>query len=167
MELIYLWEADIEKAYVLQNAFLEDENGFINNAYGYSLDEYKAYVKTKAERSKGIGLPEGYVADTVYILIDDNDDYVGIFNLRHNLNEKLKNGAGHIGYGICAKYRGRGYATKGLKLLIAEAFKIIPEEEIYMSVNKNNLASLKVQLKNGAYIHHEDDTEFYTRIKRA
>ncbi len=42
----------------------------------------------------------------------------------------------------------------------------IPEDEIYMSVHKDNPASLKVQLKNGAYIHHENDKEYYTRIKR-
>lgn len=42
----------------------------------------------------------------------------------------------------------------------------LPEDEIYMSVHKDNPASLKVQLKNGAYIHHEDEKEFYTRVKR-
>ena len=26
--------------------------------------------------------------------------------------------------------------------------------------------SLKTQLKNGAYIHHEDDKEYFTRVKR-
>jgi hypothetical protein len=33
-----------------------------------------------------------------------------------------------------------------------------------MSVNKDNPASLKVQIKNGAYIHHENETEYFTRI---
>ena len=36
--------------------------------------------------------------------------------------------------------------------------------EAYLSVNKDNPASLQVQLNNGAYIHHEDDKEYYTRI---
>ena len=35
-----------------------------------------------------------------------------------------------------------------------------------MSVSKKNPASLRVQMKNGAYIHHEDEEEFYTRIRR-
>ena len=43
---------------------------------------------------------------------------------------------------------------------------MIREDEIYMSVHKDNPASLKVQMKNGAYIHHEDEQEIYTRIKR-
>ena len=50
-------------------------------------------------------------------------------------------------------------------MMISIAKDIIEEDEIYMSVRKENRASLKVQLNNGAYIHHEDDKEYYTRIK--
>lgn len=115
--------------------------------------------------SKGIDLPEGYVPSTEYFLWSD-DKIVGVFRIRHYLNDLLKNGAGHVGYGIRKQYRGKGYATEGLRLTIEKAWEIIREEEIYMSVYKNNPASLQVQKKNGAYIHHEDDEEFYTRIKR-
>ena len=90
---------------------------------------------------------------------------MGWFRLRQSLNDGLKNGAGHIGYGIKSEYRKRGYATEGLKMMISIAKDIIEEDEIYMSVRKENRASLKVQLNNGAYIHHEDDKEYYTRIK--
>ena len=82
------------------------------------------------------------------------------------LNDFLREGAGHIGYGIGKDYRGKGYASEGLRLTIEKAWEIIKEDEIYMSVHKDNPASLQVQKKNGAYIHHEDDKEFYTRIKR-
>lgn len=86
--------------------------------------------------------------------------------MRHCLNEALKNGAGHIGYGIKKDCRGKGYATEGLKLVLEKAREIVKEDEIYMSVSKNNPASLRVQIKNGAYIHHEDKKEFYTRIRK-
>ncbi len=36
--------------------------------------------------------------------------------------------------------------------------------EVYMSVNKDNPASLRVQIKNGAYIHHDNEKEYFTRI---
>lgn len=166
MRLVKLWEADVKKAYELQNSFEENENGFCNSAYGFSFDEFKDYVIKKENYSKGIGLPNGHVPDSVYILVNDEDEYVGIFNLRHCLNEALAKGAGHIGYGIRDIYRKEGYATKGLSLIIEEAWKIIPEDEIYLSVNKNNPASLRVQIKNGAILHHEDDEEYYTRIKK-
>lgn len=59
-----------------------------------------------------------------------------------------------------------GGCAKGLALTIEKAKAIIPEDEIYLSVHKENIASLKAQLKNGAYIHHEDEKEYYTRIKK-
>lgn len=114
--------------------------------------------------SKGIDLPEGHVPGTEYFLWDDNE-IVGLFRIRHELNGFLREGAGHIGYGIKKECRGKGYATKGLALIIEKAKEIIKEDEIYMSVHKDNPASLQVQLKNGAYIHHEDDKKYYTRIK--
>ena len=115
--------------------------------------------------AKGINLPDGYVPATEYFLWDD-DKIVGLFRIRHELNEFLAKGAGHIGYGIRKEYRGKGYATQGLRLTIEKAWEIIKEDEIYMSVNKDNAASLQVQKANGAYIHHEDENKFYTRIKR-
>lgn len=66
-------------------------------------------------------MPEGHVPDTVYVLEDDSEGYVGIVKLRHRLNDALRQGAGHIGYGIRKEYRGRGYATAALSLALDEA----------------------------------------------
>ena len=96
-------------------------------------------------------------------MLVDEDVYVGVFSLRHCLNDFLREGSGHIGYCISEKYRGRGYATKGLKLTLEKAGQR-SIHEVYMSVNKDNPASLRVQMKNGAYIHHENETKFFTRI---
>ena len=129
-------------------------------------EEFAQYVEMQKGYSQGRGLPEGYVPCTVYVLVDDQNNYVGLFNLRHCLNDALRQGAGHIGYGIRSEYRGRGYASAGLRLLLREAWKIVPEEEIYLSVHKDNPASLQVQKNNGATIHHEDAQQYYTRIRR-
>ena len=88
----------------------------------------------------------------------------GLFRVRHYLNDALRSGGGHIGYGIRDQYRGRGYATKGLALTIEKARDLVAEDELYLSVHKDNPASLRVQEKNGAYIHHSDEKEYYTRI---
>lgn len=158
------WE-DIEQEYVFTTEQPEDENGFTNKYEGVSREEFEKVVLPRLiNNSKGIDLPEGHVPGTEYFLWDD-DEIVGLFRIRHELNDFLREGAGHIGYGIKKEYRGKGYATKGLALTIEKAKEIIKEDEIYMSVHKDNPASLQVQLKNGAYIHHEDDKEYYTRIK--
>lgn len=167
--MLYLKKAnldDIEKEYLFITNLPEEENGFINPDYNVSKVDFKNLtLPLYINHSNGIDLPDGWIPYTTYFLWNDND-IVGLFRIRHYLNEYLKNGAGHIAYGISKEYRGKGFATKGLNLAIEKAWEIIPENEIYMSVHKDNPASLKVQINNGAYIHHEDDKEFYTRIKR-
>jgi predicted acetyltransferase len=167
--MLYLKEAnltDIEQEYDFITNTPVDENGFTNPNSGCTRSDFEASIlPAMIAHAKGIGLSEGWVPSTKFFLWDD-DQIVGLFNFRHHLTPALANGAGHIGYGIRKEYRGKGYATEGLRLVIEKAWQIIPEDEIYLSAHKTNPASLQVQLKNGAYIHHEDDESFFTRIKR-
>ena len=167
--MIYLKEAnfeDIEKEYNFITNTPKNENGFTNKDSGCSFEEFRDLVLPRyINNSMGLNLGQGKVASTEYFLWND-DKIIGLFRIRHSLNEALRNGAGHIGYGLAKEYRGKGYCKEGLRLVIQKAWDIIPEEEIYMSVHKTNVASLKAQLSNGAYIHHEDDVEYYTRIKK-
>lgn len=96
----------------------------------------------------------------------DGEGLVGEFRIRHYLTDALRNGAGHIGYSIRKDLRGRGYGTAGLKLTLEIARKIIPEEEVYLRVNKDNIASQKVMLKNGARIAGEDESHWFMRIPK-
>lgn len=155
---------DIEKEYqALQQ--VPPQNGFENNYYNCSFQEFKdIHSKKLLDSAKGINLKPEYVAQTYYFLWND-EEIVGLFKIRHELNENLKNGAGHVGYAIIEKYQGKGYAKKGLKLALEICKQLIKEDEVYFSVNKDNPASLQVQLNNGAYIANEDDIEYYTRIK--
>ena len=67
--------------------------------------------------------------------------------------------------GISAiSFRGRGYGTEGLRLTLAEARHIVPEEEIYLRVNLDNPASLHVMLKNGGRIAAQDESHYFVRI---
>lgn len=166
--MVYLKEAnlkDAEKEYQFLKDTLVDENGFENKYYGFLYEDFAEKALPEIIKfSKGIDLPRGYVPQTLYFLWDDNN-VVGLFKIRHRLTDSLKNGAGHIGYSIHKNYRGKGYASKGLELAIEKARNIIRENEIYLSVHIDNPASLRVQLNNGAYIHHSDEKEHYTRIK--
>lgn len=92
--------------------------------------------------------------------------YGGQFRIRHYLCESLRTGGGHIGYFIKKEFRGRGYGTEGLKQTLQIARTIIPEDEIFLRVNKDNPASLKVMLRNGGRIEHEDELKYYVRIKK-
>lgn len=154
----------MEKEYLYLKDLPENETGFTNKYFGISREDFiNTAFPTMIKHSEGIDLPEGYVPCTEFFLWDD-DTIVGLFRIRHCLNEALRDGSGHIGYGIAKQFRKKGYATQGLALTIKKAWEIIQEDEIYMSVRKDNIASLKVQMNNGAYIHHEDSTHYFTRI---
>ena len=98
------WE-DIEKEFEYVPNTPENENGFTNSYSNISLEEFKdSALPRMLNHAKGINLPEGFVPCTEYFLWD-NDEIVGWFRLRQKLNEALRSGAGHIGYGIKSEYR--------------------------------------------------------------
>ena len=167
-DMVYLKAAnyeDIEKEFLFVQDMPVDENGMTNEWYGISREDFeRKALKEMIAFSKGENLPDGYVPETFLFLWDD-DEIVGQFRIRHFLCESLKMGAGHIGYFIKKECRGRGYGKEGLRQALQIARDIIPEDEIYLRVNKNNPVSLNVMLHNGGYIEHEDEHKYYVRIK--
>lgn len=166
--MLYLLEAnykDCVKEYDFTSKMPYDENGFIYDWYGTKREDFEDAVSKMIDSQTGEGLPEGYVPETIYFLWD-NDEIVGMFRFRHYLCPSLAEGAGHIGYYIGKEFRGKGYAAKGLRLLIEETRDLLPEDEYYIRANKDNIASQKTVLKNGGYIHHTDKDKVYMRIRK-
>ena len=144
----------------------EDENGFTNSFHGVTWEKYRDEVLPEMMSYENpIDMPDWFVPETYYYLWDD-ECLVGEFRIRHHLTDALKNGAGHIGYSIKKEYRGKGYATKGLKLTLEIARTIVPEDEIYLRLLKSNKASLRVMEKNGARCVGEDAEHFFMRIHK-
>ena len=143
-----------------------DENGLTNPYKGIAYDEYiEKALPTLISYEHPVDMPDWFVPETYYYLWD-GDCLVGEFRIRHRLTETLKKGAGHIGYSIRKDKRGKGYGTAGLELTVQIAKEIVPEEEIYLRVNKDNIPSQKVMLNNGAYIIGEDMEHYFFRIKK-
>ncbi len=174
--MLYLKPAnfdDIEKEYAFVAAEPADENGFTNDFAGISFEAFKAVALPRMiDWAQGKNLPEGFVPETFYFLWSDEGQsdcalhkIVGELRLRHHLVPALENGSGHVGQFIKREFRGKGYCTEGLRLLIEEARKIVPEDELYLHCNADNMASLRVMLKNGGTIHHKDENGVFVRIK--
>ena len=128
------------------------ENGFMNDVFGISYDEYKQWLKNQDNFHQGIGLPEGWIPYTTYFLYIDNIP-VGIGRVRHKTSEYLQTvvGAGEIGYAIAKEHRGKGYGN----ILFQELLKKCKEfgfGKITLFPHKNNEATIKIMLKNGGKI---------------
>ena len=157
------WE-DIEKEWAFVRDMPVDENGLTNAWHGVSREDFRAKALPQMLAfAEGRDLPEGFVPETFFYLWKD-DEIVGEFRIRHWLCESLRTGAGHIGQFIGKPFRGQGLGTEGLRLTLEEAHLIVPEEEIYLRVNLDNPASLRIMLKNGGRIAGQDGEHYYVRI---
>ena len=166
VELRKINEQDAAAQWAYTTALPADENGLTNPYHGVSYDEYLANVlPTLISYEHPVNMPDWFVPETYYYLWD-GERLVGEFRIRHYLTEALRNGAGHIGYSIWKDVRGKGYGTAGLRLTIEKAKQIIPEDEIYLRVYKDNIASQKVMLNNGAYVAGEDESHYFFRIPK-
>lgn len=155
---------DAEKEYDLFQK-LPSENGFTNPFYDISYDTFLSRLSEYMDRAKGIHLPPNRVASTS-LLLWDGDTPVGLFSLRHYLNDALREGAGHIGCAIRPDLRRQGYAKAGLRLAI-EYLRALPDfdgGEVYLSCDKENTASLKTMLSCGGYVHHAALGHYFVRI---
>ncbi len=166
--MLYLKEAnteDIQAEWLFVKDMPEDENGLTNKWHDISLEDFRAHALPEMIRfSKGLDLPDRMVPETFFFLWE-NDHIAGQFRIRHYLNDALRVGAGHIGYYVGKAFRGRGLAAEGLRLTLEAAKVIVPEEETYLRVNKNNPASLRVMLKNGGRVVGENESRYFVRIR--
>ena len=166
LELRKMNYIDIRQQWEYVTALPADENGLTNPYEGVSLEEYERVVLPELVMHENpINMPDWFVPETYYYLWD-GDKLVGEYRIRHYLTEALKAGAGHIGYSIKKEYRGKGYGTKGLKMVLDIAREIVPEDEIYLRVLKSNIPSFKAINSNGAYIAGEDEMHYLMRVRK-
>ena len=157
---------DVEKEWAFVRDMPEDENGLTNSHHGISRQEFveKVFPEMK-DQEKGLNMPDWMVPQTILYLWED-ETIVGQFRIRHYLNDALREGAGHIGYFVGKEYRGKGYATEGLRQTLDVAKTLVPEDEYYLRVNRDNPASLKVMEKNGGRVVGEDENHYFVRISK-
>ena len=142
-----------------KDSFLESVKGIVADGNVHflrtAIDEnnFQQYCDTLIGYRSGIGLPEGYVNETVLWLIDGGE-HIGNLSLRHELTEHLLKIGGHIGYIISPKHRGKGYGTKILALGLKEAAKL-DIEKVLVTCDKTNTASAKIIEKNGGVLENE------------
>jgi predicted acetyltransferase len=119
---------------------------------GKSFSKYITWLELN---SQGVGLPEGYVPNSTFWLVDSNDEIVAIANLRHELTEDLMKLGGHIGYGVRSSVRRKGYATEILKQSLQEA-RLLGIGNLRVTCEKENLGSSRAIVRNGGQLDDEE-----------
>ncbi len=162
MHLQKLSTNDGEAVYRMLQDIGTCENSFTNPVRGMAFEEYKKWLSQQEEWSEGRNLPEGYVAQTIYWLVDGGMP-VGIGKIRHALTPESREYGGNVGYAIASAHRGRGYGKILLGFLLGEAKKM-ELDEILLTVDKGNHASRKVVESNGGILVRENSERWYYRI---
>lgn len=117
--------------------------------------DFQGMLNSLSDSEKGLGVPEGWVPDSTFWLINHHNRVLGAVNIRHRLTEYLFNAGGHIGYGIRPSERRKGLATILLGLSLIEAKKLGIEDALVVC-DAVNIGSEKTIIKNGG----KPDTDF-------
>lgn len=116
--------------------------------------DFELYVEREKSQAEGKNLPEGYVPQTVYWLVDKGE-FIGAVRIRHVLNEHLKQVGGHIGYHIRPSKRRQGYGSKILELALPKACAL-GIDHVLLTCDATNDASRKIIEKNGGVLENEE-----------
>lgn len=90
----------------------------------------------------------GWVPAEHYDIVVEGE-VVGTIQLRLGNTESMKSYGGHVGYGVEARYRGKGYASAALKELCQIARRH-GFREIWITCRPDNVASWRTLEKAGA-----------------
>lgn len=151
-----------ELVYSLFQKIGRNENEFQNTANGLSFTEFGAWIKEQIDWANGIGLPEGFVKQNVYILYLESTP-IGVGKIRHKLTDRSREKGGNIGYAISPDFRGHGYAVFLLKELVIQSNEMGVFERL-LTVEKNNYASRKTVEKAGGQLIRENDERWFFEI---
>jgi len=108
-------------------------------------------------------IPSGRVPALTYFYVNEEDEIVGMINIRLALNDFLRREGGHIGYCVRPSQRRKNYGTSMLKQALV-ACKIIGLNEIIITCDKSNVASAGVIKNCGGVLEQEFYSETYKEI---
>jgi predicted acetyltransferase len=125
--------------------------------YPFPLDfehsDFAALLRRLDDFAKGANLPAEFVPASTYWLVQGGE-LVGVSNLRHHLNDRIRNNGGHIGLGVRPSYRGRGLGNLLLALTIREARRK-GIKQVHLHCHKSNTASARMIARNGGVLDSE------------
>ena len=146
-----------EKALEFRQDFFDHNEMIINGSELLDkMESYEDWIKSVSDNTDAETVNPNWVVTDTFFAMDERNTIVGIIDLRHTLNDFLKD-LGNYGYSVRPSKRKQGYATEMLRQLLNVA-RQVGLDEIHLSVERTNKPSIKTIIKNGG--EYERSFEF-------
>ncbi len=147
-----------EKALAYRQEHFDNGENIINGSELLDKTEsYEEWLASIKNNEKPETVSSDWVVTDTFFAVDEQEEIVGIIDLRHTLNDFLKD-FGNSGYSVRPSQRQKGYATKMLGLVL-EVAREVGLREVHLSVEKDNIASIKNIVKNGGLFERSFEFE--------
>ncbi|MGP1597628.1 GNAT family N-acetyltransferase [Peptoanaerobacter stomatis] len=118
------------------------------------IDNFEEWYRLILQNSSEDTVKKGWVPASTFIAVDENDEIVGMIDIRHRLNDFLFKQGGHIGYSVRKSQRRKGYATKMMSMAL-DVCKSLRIEKCLITCDKSNIASARTIMKSGGLLENE------------
>mgnify|MGYP001596781463 FL=1 len=115
--------------------------------------DFESFAQSERSHSRGENLPDGFMPETTYWLIDGGE-FIGRISIRHKLTERLLQVGGLIGYDIRPTQRKHGYGSRILALALPKV-KELGLLRVLLTCDASNVASRKIIEKNGGVLENQ------------
>lgn len=137
-----------DKAMEFKQEFFDNNEMIINGSELFDKTEsYEEWIKSVTDNMNAETVNPDWVVTDTFFAIDEANTIVGIIDLRHSLNDFLKN-LGNCGYSVRPSARKKGYAAEMLRQLLNVA-RNVGLDYIHLSVERDNEPSIRTIIKNG------------------
>jgi len=107
-------------------------SAFIHEPWTYAPTNYEHYLRQEGR---------------YFACLESSGDIVGTFNISGIIRGHFH--SAYLGYEVFAPHQGKGYMSKGLALLLAEAFQCLKLHRLEANIQPDNLSSIKLVAKAG------------------
>jgi predicted acetyltransferase len=122
---------------------------------GREPEPFAEMLVASENRRAGIDLPEGWVAATMFWLVE-GDEYLGRVTIRHSLTDALRAVGGHIGYEVRPSRRRQGLGTMMLALALPRAAELGIDPAL-ITCDVINVASRRMIQRAGGQLESASD----------
>lgn len=140
----------------MRDACLRNGDGGWAGRTALARSDIPAFIALLNRRALGQDVPSGWVPETTFWVVRSGHQVVGEVELRHPLNDWLRQVGGNVGYLIHPDHRNKGYATFALREGL-NALRNMGLEQALVTCREDNVASIRVIEKCGG-VRIEDST---------